>query len=38
MKSLPTTIDGIKKDVSMTIEDIKKVAEDIDNKVGLEHI
>jgi len=37
MNSLLTTIDGIRKDVDMTLEDIKKVAEDIDNKIGLGH-
>ena len=37
MKSLLTTIDEIQKDMDMTLTDIKKVAEDIDNKIGLEH-
>jgi len=37
MNSLLTTIEEIEKEISMTLADIKKVAEDIDNKVGLEH-
>jgi predicted transcriptional regulator len=37
MNSLLTTIEEIEKEVSMTLADIKKVVEDIDNKVGLEH-
>jgi len=37
MNSLLTTIEEIEKEISLTLEDIKKVAEDIDNKVGLEH-
>ncbi|MBW2984278.1 helix-turn-helix domain-containing protein [Candidatus Woesearchaeota archaeon] len=37
MKSLLSTIDEIQKDINITLEDIKKVAEDIDDKVGLEH-
>jgi predicted transcriptional regulator len=37
MSSLLTTIEEIEKEISMTLADIKKVAEDIDNKVGLEH-
>lgn len=37
MSSLLTTIEEIEKEISLTLEDIKKVAEDIDNKVGLEH-
>lgn len=37
MNSLLTTIEEIEKEISLTIEDIKNVAEDIDNKVGLEH-
>jgi predicted transcriptional regulator len=37
MKSLLATIEEIEKEISMTLADIKKVAEDIDNKVGLEH-
>ncbi len=37
MNSLLTTIEEIEKEISLTLDDIKKVAEDIDNKVGLEH-
>lgn len=37
MKSLLTTIDEIKKDIDIILEDIKKVAKDVDDKVGLEH-
>ena len=37
MNSLLTTIDEIQKDINMSLKDIKKVAEDIDNKIGLEH-
>ncbi len=37
MNSLLTTIEEIKKDIENTLEDIKKVAVDIDNKIGLEH-
>jgi len=37
MKSLLTTIEEIHKDVDMTLTDIKKVAEDMDNKLGLGH-
>ena len=37
MKSLLSTIEEIKKDTNSTFEFIKKVAKDIDNKVGLEH-
>jgi len=37
MNSLLKTIEEIEKEISMTLADIKKVAEDIDNKVGLEH-
>ena len=37
MNSLLTTIDEIQKDANATLEEIKKVAEDIDNKIGLEH-
>ena len=37
MNSLLATIEEIEKEISLTLEDIKKVAEDIDNKVGLEH-
>jgi predicted transcriptional regulator len=37
MNSLRSTIEEIEKEISMTLADIKKVAEDIDNKIGLEH-
>lgn len=37
MKSLLATIEEIEKEVSLTLADIKQIAEDIDNKVGLEH-
>ncbi len=37
MKSLLATIEEIEKEISLTLADIKKIAEDIDNKVGLEH-
>jgi len=37
MKSLLTTIEEIEKDINLTLADIKKVAFDIDNKIGLEH-
>ncbi|NQT80826.1 MAG: ArsR family transcriptional regulator [Candidatus Aminicenantes bacterium] len=37
MNSLLTTIEEIEKEISMTLAGIKQVAEDIDNKVGLEH-
>lgn len=37
MRSLLTTIDEIEKDIKLTLEDIKKVANDIDNNIGLEH-
>ena len=37
MKSLVATIEEIQRDVSTTLADIKKVALDIDNKVGLNH-
>ena len=37
MNSLLTTIDEIEKEISTTLGNIKKIAEDIDNKVGLEH-
>jgi predicted transcriptional regulator len=37
MNSLRATIEEIEKEISMTLADIKKVAEDIDNKIGLEH-
>jgi len=37
MKSLLATIEEIEKEISLTLADIKQIAEDIDNKVGLEH-
>ena len=37
MNSLLTTINEIQKNVNATLEDIKKVGKDIDNKIGLEH-
>ena len=37
MKSLLTTIDEIKKDVDIILDEIKKVAKDIDDNIGLEH-
>jgi len=37
MNSLLTTIEEIEKEVSLTLENIKKIAKDIDNRVGLEH-
>ena len=37
MNSLLTTIEEIEKDVSLTLASIKKIAKDIDNRVGLEH-
>jgi len=37
MKSLLSTIEEIEKETQMTIADIKKVAIDIDNRLGLAH-
>ena len=37
MNSLFSTIEEIKKDINITLEDIKRVAKDIDDKIGLEH-
>ena len=37
MNSLLTTIEEMKKEVDSTLENIKKIAKDIDDKVGLEH-
>lgn len=37
MHSLLSTINEIEKDISTTLEGIKKISEDIDNKVGLEN-
>jgi len=37
MYSFLKTIEEIEKEISMTLSDIKVIARDIDNKVGLEH-
>jgi|SRR3989338_5825779 len=37
MQSLMSTINGMQKEVNMVMEDIKRVAQDVDDKVGLEH-
>jgi len=37
MNSLLATIEEIEKEISLTLADIKQIAVDIDNKVGLEH-
>lgn len=37
MNSLLATINEIEKDINMALENIKKIAGEIDNKVGLEH-
>jgi predicted transcriptional regulator len=37
MNSFRATIEEIEKEINMTLADIKKVAKDIDNKIGLEH-
>jgi predicted transcriptional regulator len=37
MNSLQKTIEEIERDISMTLEEIKSIAKDIDKKVGLEH-
>ncbi len=37
MNSLLSTLDEVQKEVNMTLEDIKKVAKDIDDQVGLEN-
>jgi DNA-binding Lrp family transcriptional regulator len=37
MNSLLATIDDIHKEINLTLEDIKKISTEIDNKVGLEH-
>lgn len=36
MHSFLKTIEEIEKEINMTLADVKKIAEDIDNKVGLE--
>lgn len=37
MYSFLRTIEEIEKEISMTLADVKKIAEDIDNKIGLEY-
>jgi len=37
MKSLLSTMEEIEKDIITTIKDLKSIAEDVDNKVGLEN-
>ena len=37
MKSLHTTIEEIEKDIALTLVNIKNIALDIDDKIGLEH-
>jgi len=37
INSLLATIEEIEKEISLTLADIKQIAVDIDNKVGLEH-
>jgi len=37
MNSLLRTIEEIEKEMRLTLTDIKKIAEDVDEKVGLEH-
>lgn len=37
MNSLQKTIEEIEREISMTLEEIKSIAKDIDKKVGLEH-
>ncbi len=37
MNSLLTTIEEIEKEISTTLDGIKTIAEDIDDKIGLEH-
>ena len=37
MNSFLKTIDEIEKEIINTLEDIKKIAKDIDRSVGLEH-
>ena len=37
MKSLHTTIEEIEKEITLALGNIKKVAFEIDNKIGLEH-
>lgn len=37
MHSLLATVNEIEKDITMTLADIKQIAEDIDNKIGLEN-
>lgn len=37
MKSLLTTINEIEKEIIMTLENIKKIAKEVDERTGLEH-
>ncbi|MBL7100787.1 MAG: helix-turn-helix transcriptional regulator [Nanoarchaeota archaeon] len=37
MNSLLATINEIERDITITLEDIKRVAEDVDNQIGLEN-
>jgi len=37
MNSLLTTIEEIEKEITLSIENIKKIAKDIDTKSGIEH-
>ncbi|KYK25525.1 hypothetical protein AYK26_05825 [Euryarchaeota archaeon SM23-78] len=37
MNSLLATINEIRRDMNLALEDIKKVASDIDDQIGLEH-
>ena len=37
MKSLMSTIEEIEKEVTLALADIKDIALDVDNKIGLEH-
>lgn len=36
MRSFLKTIEEIEREISMTLADVKKIAEDIDNQIGLE--
>ncbi len=37
MNSLLTTIEEIGKDINLTLDNIKNIAKDIDDRIGLEH-
>ena len=37
MNSLLTTIEETKKEINSTLDSVKKIAKDIDDKIGLEH-